>query len=74
MSLPGITRSAVADALLGAVVGWLGAPSRDAALMYAVAGGAAAGVAGGVGLGVFLIYEVHQSHIQGGLRRDLHGG
>ena len=72
--LPGLTRSAVADAVIGAVVGWFGAPTRREALVYGIAGGAAAGIAGGVGLGALVAYELYQSQLAGGLRKDLHRG
>jgi len=71
-TLPMITRSAIADALIGAFVGWLGAPDRSDAIMYAVGGAAATGLGGAVGLGALLSFELYQAQQRGGLRADLH--
>lgn len=74
MALPPLTRSALADAAIGALVGWVGASDRRDALMHAAGGAAVTYLAGGLGLGVLLGYELWQAQSRGGLRPDLHGG
>jgi hypothetical protein len=74
MSLPSITRSAAADAIIGAAAGWLGAPDRDGALAYALGGAALAYLAGQLGLGLIVGLELWKAQEKGGLRPDLHGG
>ena len=48
--LPGFTRSALLDAAVGAVLGYLGAPRRDAAPFHALVGAAAVGFGGHLAL------------------------
>jgi len=74
MALPPITRSPLADAVLGGAVGWLSAPDRDGAIVHAAAAAAVTWLAGGIGLGAVLGYGLWQAQSRGGLRPDLHGG
>ncbi len=68
-----LTGSPLADAAVGALVGWLGAPKRSQALTYAAAGMVVAGFLGSVGLLGLLGFELYQAHRQGGLRPELSG-
>jgi hypothetical protein len=74
LSLPSITRSPVADALLGALAGWTGAPNREDALLYALGGASLTYFGGFVGLGMFMSFQLWKNQEQGRLRPDLHGG
>lgn len=72
---PSITGSLAADAVIGTLVGYFGAPSKSDALIYALAGGLAASFLGSVGLMGLLAVELYQAQKKGGLRQDLpHGG
>lgn len=70
----GITRSAFADAFIGAAVGFFGAPSKDDAVVYGVAGAAACGFGGKLGLVAVLMGLVVQSQRRASLRPELPWG
>jgi hypothetical protein len=69
-----LTGTPLADAALGALVGWLGAPTRSQALGYAAAGMIVAGFLGSVGILGLLGFELYQAHQQGRLRPELSSG
>jgi len=69
-----LTGSPFADAALGALVGWIGAPSRDQALTYAAVGMIVSGLLGSVGLLGLLGMELYQAHTKARLRPELSGG
>jgi len=66
-----LTGSQVVDTLLGAVLGYIAAPNKEHALLHAVAGGAAGGFFGGVGLAGLLAIELVMQHKEAGQRDDL---
>ena len=68
---PSITGNTAADAVIGTLVGYLGAPSREQALVYAIAGALAAGFAGSLGLIGLLGVALYQSQQKGNLRQEL---
>ena len=69
-----LTGSLWADAAIGALVGYLGAPTRNQALPYAAAGLLAVSFLGSNGLLGLLGFELYQAHRRGGLRPELSGG
>lgn len=68
---PSITGRPTGDAVIGAVVGYFGAPKKEQALVYAGVGALAAWLLGSVGLIGLLSFEVYQAQKKGHLRRDL---
>lgn len=65
------TGSQVIDGLIGAFVGYAGAPSAKDAFFYAAAGGLAAGFLGTLGLGALIGVELYQTQKAAHLRPDL---
>lgn len=64
-ALPGLTRSALVDAFIGALAGYFGAPTDKQALMYAGAGTVAVGLGGSLGMIGLLGFQLYQ-HKRGG--------
>lgn len=71
MTISSITGSTAADAVIGTLLGYLGAPSKDQAIFYAVAGALAAGFGGSLGLIGLLGVALYQSQQKGNLRTEL---
>jgi hypothetical protein len=67
-----LTGNSIADALIGAAVGYAAAPKGDRAIVYAAAGAAAMGFAGTIGLVGVLALGLYEAQRKGGLRPDLH--
>ncbi len=67
-----LTGNSIADALIGVAVGYVVAPSKKKAPVYAAAAAAAMGFAGGLGLVGVLAYGVYEAQRRGSLRTDLH--
>jgi len=68
---PSVTGNTAADAVIGTLLGYLGAPSKDKALVYAVAGALAGGFGGTLGIIGLLAVELYQAHQKANLRPDL---
>lgn len=66
--LQSMTGNTMVDAALGAITGWVFAPTKQDALAYAVGGAAASGILGTVGLIGLLVIEVAEAHREGSLR------
>ena len=60
-------------ALIGGLIGYLGAPTRDDALVYVGAGAAAGGFGGWLGIAALLGVQLYQAQQKGNLRKDLRG-
>lgn len=65
------TGNNVIDAVIGALVGYAGAPSQKEAFFYAAAGGIAAGFLGTLGLTALIGVELYQTQKAAHLRPDL---
>ena len=67
-----VTGNSIADALIGAAAGYVAAPSKDRALVYAGAGAAAMGFLGTVGLIGILGLGLWEAQRAGNVRPDIH--
>ncbi len=66
-----LTGNSIADALIGAAIGYAAAPKKGRAPVYAAAGAAAMGFAGAVGLVAILALGLYEAQRAGELRADL---
>jgi len=60
-------------ALIGGLLGYLGAPTREDALTYVGAGAVAGGLGGWMGIAGLLGIQLYQAQQKGNLRKDLRG-